>query len=66
MPLKSMALTSKEQKSDAMPKMEKQKYPYGLTMHLDEEVMSKLGLKDLPEVGTKLVLAAVVNVESVS
>jgi hypothetical protein len=41
-------------------------YPYGLSVHLDDEVMAKLGLKTLPEVGKPLMLLAKVNVTSVS
>ena len=41
-------------------------YPYGLSIHLDEEVLDKLGLEELPEVGKPMKLLALVDVTSVS
>lgn len=41
-------------------------YPYGLCLHLDDEVMQKLGLSKLPAVGTDLMLTAKVTVTSCS
>lgn len=41
-------------------------YPYGLCVHLDGEVMEKLGMKTLPAAGTDLRLTAKVTVTSVS
>jgi hypothetical protein len=42
------------------------RYPWGLSVHLDDESLEKLGLKDLPTAGTKLSLVARVDVVSVS
>jgi len=40
-------------------------YPWGLSLHLDDEVLAKLGLTTLPAVGSRLQLQARVNVTSV-
>lgn len=41
-------------------------YPYGLSMHLGHEELTKLGLDKLPRVGDKLHLRAHAHVTSVS
>jgi hypothetical protein len=41
-------------------------YPYGLTIQLCDEVLAKLGITDLPPVGTVMQLTALVEVCSVS
>jgi len=41
-------------------------YPYGLRVNLDDDVMEKLKLKTLPEVGSSIMLIARVDVISVS
>lgn len=38
------------------------KYPYGLTINLDDESMAKLGITALPTVGTAMTLTARVEV----
>lgn len=41
--------------SPAMPMVDnKPRYPYGLCIELNEEVMEKLGIDELPEVGTMI------------
>jgi len=45
---------------------EEPKFPFGLRIHLEEETIEKLGMKDLPEVGGEMMLNAKVTVDSVS
>jgi hypothetical protein len=40
------------------------KYPYGLTIYLCDDTLAKLNLGDLPDVGTKFTLMALVEVTS--
>ena len=41
-------------------------YPYGLRINLDDDSLKKLGITELPEVGTTMTLQAQVEVVSVS
>lgn len=41
-------------------------YPWGLCVNMDGDELDKLGLKDLPEVGTEFMLMAKVKVTSVN
>lgn len=41
-------------------------YPYGLVLHLDEDTLTKLGVKGLPAVGAKVRVVAMAEVQSVS
>lgn len=73
MTLKNMALTPDEAKeemgccapSDSADN-DAPKYPYGLTLNLDDEVLAKLGITSPPTVGSRMTLTAVVNVTSTS
>ena len=42
------------------------RYPYGLSLYLNEDVMQKLGITDLPAVGKTLNLQALVKVTGTS
>lgn len=41
-------------------------YPWGLVLHLDKDELAKLGVKELPKVGSKLTIQARVTVTRVS
>ena len=41
------------------------RYPYGLCLHIDECTYEKLGLKDPPKVGEKMMVLAMVEVNEV-
>lgn len=64
-----MAMTSMKMKKADMdgavaPPVESDapQYPYGLTLHLDAMCMEKLGMKEPPAVGKKMMLMAEVEV----
>ena len=46
--------------------VDQESFPYGLTISLDDESLTKLGIKDLPPVGTAYIVVGVGKVESVS
>jgi hypothetical protein len=66
----SMKLTPAEAKADTMlgepAESDLPKYPYGLSICLDDETLAKLGITELPKVGTVMQLTALVEVCSVS
>jgi len=66
MPIMDMKLSKKDQKQYEPAEVEAPKYPYGLTLHLNNETLEKLGIKTLPKVGQEVVLQGVGNVTSVS
>jgi hypothetical protein len=49
----------------AAPAYDEPAYPYGLTLRMNTEVLDKLGIKDLPKVGTKVRIVAMAEVSSV-
>jgi hypothetical protein len=49
-----------------MPSKDAVVYPYGLCIRLDNDAIEKLGLEELPKVGTYLYVTANVEVTSVS
>jgi len=70
--MKHMVMSPDEQKKQipaeaASPSGKpKERYPYGLQIRLGTEEMRKLGIKELPAVGTVLRLEAKAKVERVS
>lgn len=66
--MNSMKLTSAEAKEEVSYDSDSKgpEYPYGLTICLDDESLSKLGLKSLPDVGVVMYLEAKVKVCSKS
>jgi hypothetical protein len=71
MALKNMAFTKAEQKDRNSPKLMDsygggEKYPYGLRLDLNAEVMKKLGLTSLPKTGTEVTISACAKVVSTS
>lgn len=65
--LVDMTLTATERKAMTEPSAVSGalRYPYGLSLNLEEAVLAKLGLTTLPKVGEPLMLHALVNVTSV-
>ena len=66
--LKSMKLTKKEKKQEETISTRKEDFPFGLSIHLDDESLEKLGINanSMPSVGTKMMLLARVEVRSMS
>jgi hypothetical protein len=67
--LVSMKTTRKEREKQfaaTTPAEDAPVYPFGLEVRLDEESLKKLGMEDLPEVGTVMTLVARVEVTAVS
>ena len=61
--MKHMQMTETERQGPmAMPAEKRDKYPYGLRLHLTEAEVKKLGMEELPEPGDTLDLHAVVKV----
>lgn len=65
MPLKNMKITEKEAKEDLKPsKQNLPRYPWGLSINLDNDTLAKLGITDLPEAGAEMSIIANAKVES--
>jgi len=63
----NMELTAAEAKQEtSIAEADGPKYPWGLSICLDDEALKKLGMDKLPEVGTKMRLVAMVDVSGVS
>jgi len=63
MPLTNMKLSKKEAKGDSgINEVELPRYPYGLSISLDEESLDKIKMSDLPNVGDSKMLVAFVDV----
>lgn len=68
MKLVSLQLSKKEAKDDApcAPSEDLPRYPYGTQLYLCEEEMKKLGLTEMPAVGTEFPITAIVKVTGTS
>ena len=67
MSLTNMKLSKKEVEKEAGTiEEEAPRYPWGLSINLDNESIEKLGITTLPEVGDLKTLIAVVKVKDVS
>lgn len=70
MALKSIAFTKAEQKDRNSPKecvpWEGEKYPYGMRLDFNSDVMRKLDVKSLPKTGSEVTVTARAKVVSTS
>lgn len=67
MKLANLKLSDKQAKeyTGAIEPGDAPKYPYGLCLYLDSETLKKLGIEELPKVGSKLTIIAQADVISV-
>jgi hypothetical protein len=69
MKLVNLAQTAEESQADTLLGESDDagpKYPYGLSLYLNEDTMAKLGITELPPVGQALQLTAMVKVTGTS
>ncbi len=66
MSLVNMRRSKKERKSAEKAMDEQPAVPWGLSITLDDESLDKLGFKKLPDVGDRMVVAAIGTVKPVS
>lgn len=70
MKMVSMKRSAQDQRGDKMAgapiEATAPDYPYGLCIHLDKDELDKLGIKDLPKIGTEMMIHAMVKVTRVS
>lgn len=70
MKVASLELTKAEAKKESgpgvSPDAEQPKYPWGTSMYLNDEALAKLGITEMPDVGTTLVIQAVAKVTGTS
>lgn len=66
--LVSLKRTKKDKKhnSDHAISSERNDFPFGLSISLDDETLDKLGITKLPKVGSDMIVAGVGVVESIS
>lgn len=68
MKLVSLELTAQEAKAESFEakEAERPRYPYGTSLYLDDEALAKLGIKEMPAVGTDLRIMGVAKVTGTS
>ena len=67
MAMVNMKMSAEEAKEQTEPTAaDAPQYPWGLKLNLDDDALEKLGLTTMPAVGTKMQLAATVEVCSTS
>lgn len=64
--LKLSKADAKKQSEPSTLATEAPRYPWGLSLRLDDATIEKLGLETLPKVGTSMTLIATVEVTGVS
>ena len=62
--MKMVSMSNEKEKEES--ELSEMKYPYGLRICLDQKSLEKLGLKELPKVGSKMMIQAMVEVSSAS
>lgn len=62
----NLALTPDQAKEEYDINAEQPKYPYGTSLYIDEDIMAKLGMTELPKVGSQIKISAMATVTSVS
>jgi hypothetical protein len=64
----SMALSKKEAKDEAPCEIpaDQPRYPYGTSLYLDEDSLKKLGMEEMPSVGTEFPIMALAKVTGTS
>ena len=65
MKITDMQMSDQERKEAAQGPVEaheEAKYPYGLKLHLEEDELGKLGMKELPKTGTRFVVHGIAKV----
>lgn len=65
--MKSMMISEEEKKEASVHSYidDRPRYPYGLRLNIGPEEYKKLGLSDIPAVGGKMVMLAMVEIVSV-
>lgn len=68
MALVSMKRTAKEKKEEKtlLATSEPEEFPFGLSIHIEDDELNKLGFSESPEVGAEMLLTAKVKVTSMS
>lgn len=62
-PMTNMKMSAKEAREDMEPSMpDSPKYPWGLRITLNDEELKKLGVNQLPQAGSEMLIYAAVNV----